>query len=868
MTNNESNITCIDFGINRVNEFQKTFFCAQCKNWENLGPSKGRCKRDSRRFKCTAVHQSLDLPDEKKVKWCRMIDVDQSDASEIDINGHEEENKPKYSSRMKGHMSIEKLNERIKFLENKIHRQTKIISYYTKKCEALISDFKASSFDTETTLKIAMERAFTQCGTRSNNCRVKIITNVVWSSEFMNGMVRDKLRSLAREEIKKIFSARNILKKMDTSSGSLNLSGLELLREVENDNSIKYYRGILPSRKMIYHIQKQLHDVGDTVNPFEPQHASSGEAILFDEKKMLPLLFKTYGIHDEAKSKSVELALTCDGTDVTNNLSQMIRGFKMIHHTGINPLNGKTISPQTRNVCWPTQIVMGRENKLMCSEQIVPKLEYFRSAEVQHSDGNSLLFPQYKPIQLSLPTDKSATWKIINKGGAAKVKIFFCHCCDTTSEKIHHPNNAKCSTCVSYNNNWNCYHKSMITENYTDNLKDKVNALLHQLSDDLENVRKESKLKIISDDSQEAASDPLSVDHVPQNTIEAIEFMELLTDESLLRDVDTMDKGLDELRDALKQHLTNEIKLTSLVDRLRHCTRDESIKYLLLQLVPCILHLETRVGLKLFTILLEDGLSEYMYGTHAQVNNINSEKERIKLFVNLIETEINTKILGDSRLPYQFKIPMEKNKSTSKSQIGTISLENTKVRSITEKLTSLIKICLSSDEKQSKWMNMINDYNEAMNILRKKGMKYTDDELKKFQFKIDSFANTAIPLYGKRMLTNYMHDLVSGHVQEFMKEWGCLFRYSQQGWEALNSLVKTIFFRRTNRGGTANTTRSKLIPVARVFQRRLLWLSGLADDVLDGKNIDYVINDIVTERQASVEEDNLNTMQVTQGCSV
>ena len=71
-----------------------------------------------------------------------------------------------------------------------------------------------------------MERAFTQCGTLSNNCRVKIITNVVWSSEFMNGMVRDKLRSLAREEIKKIFSARNICKKMDTLSGSLNLSGL------------------------------------------------------------------------------------------------------------------------------------------------------------------------------------------------------------------------------------------------------------------------------------------------------------------------------------------------------------------------------------------------------------------------------------------------------------------------------------------------------------------------------------------------------------------------------------------------------------------------------------------------------------------
>ena len=85
---------------------------------------------------------------------------------------------------------------------------------------------------------------------------------------------------------------------------------------------------------------------------------------------MLPILFKTCGMHEEAKENSVELALTCDGTDVTNNLSQMIRGFKMIHHTGVNPLNGKTVSPQTRNICWPTQIDIGRENKQIHAEQI------------------------------------------------------------------------------------------------------------------------------------------------------------------------------------------------------------------------------------------------------------------------------------------------------------------------------------------------------------------------------------------------------------------------------------------------------------------------------------------------------------------
>ena len=117
-------------------------------------------------------------------------------------------------------------------------------------------------------------------------------------------------------------------------------------------------------------MQKQLHAVGDIVNPFKIEEASSGESTQFDEKKMLPLLFKTCNTHEEAMNNSVELALTCDGTNVTNNLSQMMRSFKMTHHTGVNPLIGKTASPQTRNACWPTQIVMGLENKRMHAEEI------------------------------------------------------------------------------------------------------------------------------------------------------------------------------------------------------------------------------------------------------------------------------------------------------------------------------------------------------------------------------------------------------------------------------------------------------------------------------------------------------------------
>ena len=75
-----------------------------------------------------------------------------------------------------------------------------------------------------------------------------------------------------------------MLKKMDTSSGSLNFRDLELSREVENQSSKKCYRSIIPSRKQMYNVPKKLHFVGDNIIPFIIEGTESGEAIQFDEK--------------------------------------------------------------------------------------------------------------------------------------------------------------------------------------------------------------------------------------------------------------------------------------------------------------------------------------------------------------------------------------------------------------------------------------------------------------------------------------------------------------------------------------------------------------------------------------------------------
>ncbi len=64
-----------------------------------------------------------------------------------------------------------------------------------------------------------------------------------------------------------------------------------------------------------------------------------------------------------------------------------------------------------------------------------------------------------------------------------------------------------------------------------------------------------------------------------------------------------------------------------------------------------------------------------------------------------------------------------------------------------------------------------------------------------------------------------------------------LCKYSQQGWESLNEKCKLTFFNHTQRGGnfgtnTAETELTCLKSIYRAFQRELLWISGVGEDLL------------------------------------
>ena len=138
-----------------------------------------------------------------------------------------------------------------------------------------------------------------------------------------------------------------------------------------------------------------------------------------------------------------------------------------------------------------------------------------------------------------------------------------------------------------------------------------------------------------------------------------------------------------------------------------------------------------------------------------------------------------------------------------------------------------------------------------MKIMRKKGKDYTPEELKTYQSHADEFFQIWVELHSRQGVTNYIHMVGSGHMYEYMKRWGNLTKYSQQGWEALNALIKLFFFRRSNKGGKNSAgqagSKSKLIPIAKLLQRRFFWICNLVPQELWNGMLDLDVSSSNTD---------------------
>jgi len=79
-------------------------------------------------------------------------------------------------------------------------------------------------------------------------------------------------------------------------------------------------------------------------------------------------------------------------------------------------------------------------------------------------------------------------------------------------------------------------------------------------------------------------------------------------------------------------------------------------------------------------------------------------------------------------------------------------------------------------------------------------------------------------------VSNYAHLLGAGHLYHYLKKWGNLYRFQQQGWEKKNGILASFCNRRTRKGGAGGkygpSHTSRIIPVMEWFQRTTAWTFG------------------------------------------
>ena len=140
------------------------------------------------------------------------------------------------------------------------------------------------------------------------------------------------------------------------------------------------------------------------------------------------------------------------------------------------------------------------------------------------------------------------------------------------------------------------------------------------------------------------------------------------------------------------------------------------------------------------------------------------------------------------------------------------------------------------NKKKKIWLNIIEHYRKAFEILRSK-QDLSFDQVKQFQLHVDLFYQDYLGLYERQGITNYFHLLGSGHVAQYLLSLGNLYVHSQQGWEAFNSFIKVYYFRRTNRGGGRGSDGNRIRQFARWQARRLIWNTGYSYEEITVGNV-------------------------------
>jgi hypothetical protein len=150
-----------------------------------------------------------------------------------------------------------------------------------------------------------------------------------------------------------------------------------------------------------------------------------------------------------------------------------------------------------------------------------------------------------------------------------------------------------------------------------------------------------------------------------------------------------------------------------------------------------------------------------------------------------------------------------------------------------DKLSDLVPQLGLEGSRLADWQQMLSKYLLVIKLAFQHE-EFGDEEIEAFQDLVDEWFYLYVELVGLQGVTNYIHLLGAGHLYFYLKVWGSLYRYQQQGWEMKNGIIASFINRRTRRGGAGGkygpAHTSRIVPIMEWFQRNMAWVSGLAEN--------------------------------------
>jgi hypothetical protein len=694
--------------------------------------------------------------------------------------------------------------------------------------------------------------------------RISKLISILMDRNYCNGATFQEIVKQAIDFIRKdVYSEPNILRQMDLVGHKLSLEGIEVLRQVQKINMPFVTRTVLPSKSSISRTSKIAEQYGMGLAPFTmsnlPKELGGGEIISFEETDVLPIILKASGMDEAATMRRVHVPCSSDTTRLSKNIHLMLFGLKINDRGACCPLSKRplflpktndgqeTSLVQSYENCIPTCLVIAKETTAVVEHALGDKYRLMQEEDALDDDAQSILLgPAYKPIKSPAHGDMKMHWCGTASGGATKVVKNPCHCCGVKDGDLCVANHELCNRfCQQWSANgklddlpgYQCFHREMLTEERLLTIQDEAEDLreLLQVAEGwVEGIRKDSVLDCTTNpniSTPQAEADTMTIHFNLRcaRRCDKAAYTRSLIKDLQLRELD-IDGTVIELQERLLKSHIEEYKLLQLEDDLSHGKISErSALYVILNAIPCSLHLENRVGLKIITRVLRIGIGNAKDG-QLTTCDATTENKRTSQYIELVEGILCNSVLGSPERPVSYQLPFDDKNKT----IGTITLDNMKTRVVISNLFLLVQVSIPEVEAQEQWKTCIGHYNDAIEILGQKE-DLDDDEIIEFQWCIDQWYYYWFRINGGREgITNYIHQLVTGHIADYLFEWRNLYIHSQQGWENLNLQAKLYYFRRTTRGG-GRGSKNRAEPLARWLLRRLVWMSGASwEDIAAG----------------------------------